>query len=339
MIIEQAYYTMGYEDRPMPIACLYNPRFSIDVQRQPRSDLAPRLILIGEETVFDCSLGAEVSGVRRGIRMPEAIGLCHRALVLPLDLAHYWRRFNEVLDFLGAFSPEVETSELGISYLSLHGLSVDPQPFAERLIADLHRRLGFMGSVGMAGGKFPARVAAQTTRPGLAKVVPPGQEGALLAPLSVDHLPASDSMHCRLRLLGLETIGDIAHLPLGLFQQQFGPEGKRCWELAHGIDGDPLVLRVKEQTIVRRLQLPAPAITVEAILAGLERLVYTTYGSPGRNGRWVRKAVVRAALDEGGSWELPIPFREAVSEPRDAWFAVKSAVTRRWTSPATSARS
>ena len=43
-------------------------------------------------------------------------------------------------------------------------------------------------------------------------------------------------MRWRLRLLGLETMGDIAQLPLGAFQQQFGPEGKRCWELAQGAD-------------------------------------------------------------------------------------------------------
>jgi DNA polymerase-4/protein ImuB len=42
----------------------------------------------------------------------------------------------------------------------------------------------------------------------------------------------------------------------------------------------------------------------------------------------VRKAVVRAALDDGGSWELAVPFREALADPRDAWFAVKSFVER-----------
>ncbi len=62
---------------------------------------------------------------------------------------------------------------------------------------------------------------------------------------------------------------------------------------------------------------------------GVERLVYAAYGSPDRNGRWVRKAVVRAALDGGGTWELPVPFREALADPRDAWFAVKSAIARR----------
>lgn len=186
-----------------------------------------------------------------------------------------------------------------------------------------------MATVGIAGGKFAAQVAAQTTRPGLEKIVMEGQEGAFLAPLPVDHLPAGESLRWRIRLLGLETMGDIARLPLGAFQSQFGPEGKRCWELACGIDPEPLLPRLKEETIVRRLQLPAPSVSLEAILTGLERLLYAAYSSPDRKGRWVRKALVRAALEGGGAWELAVPFREALADPRDAWFAIKSAIARR----------
>jgi nucleotidyltransferase/DNA polymerase involved in DNA repair len=314
--------------RPTCIACVHVPRFAVEVERQRRPDLATRLILVGEATVFDCSLGAETSGVRRGMHMSEAIGLCHRADVLPPDLPHYQRRFEEVLDFLDSYTPTVETGELGIAYLSLDGLSVERQSFAEELISCLHRRSGFMASVGVASGKFLARVAAQTTRPGLARVVPLGDEAIFLAPLPVDHLPAGDPMRWRLRLLGLETMGDVARLPLGAFQQQFGLEGKRCWELAQGIDNEPLVSRVKEETVVRRLQFPAPVVSLDAILMGVERLVHAAYATPDRRGRWVRKAVLRAVLD-GGAWELAVPFREALADPRDAWFAVKSAIARR----------
>ena len=312
----------------MLIGCVHVPRFAIEVERQRRQDLTTRLILIGDATVFNCSLGAEVSGVKRGMRTSQAIGLCHKAVVLPLDLPHYQRRFEELLDFLDGYSPEVEAGDLGTAYLSLDGLSVEPKPFAEDIIASLHRRFGLMASSGIAGGRFTSRVAAQTTRPGLAKVVPLGGEATFLAPLPVEHLPVSDPMSWRLRLLGLETIGEIARLPLGAFQAQFGPEGKRCWELAIGIDRDPLVSRVKEETIIRRLQMPAPAVTQEAILMGVERLVHAAYGDSDRRGRWVRKAVVRAVLDSG-MWELAVPFREALAEPRDAWFAVKSAIARR----------
>src|SRR3990172_6612653 len=144
------------------IACVHIPRFAVEAERQRRKDAAARLILIGEGAVFDCSLGPEVSNVRRGMRMSEAIGLCPRAVVLPTDLPYYERLFGEILDFLESLSPEVEGGALGTAYLSLDGLPVSPVSFAEEAIACVHRRFGFMPSLGMAGGKFAARVAAQT---------------------------------------------------------------------------------------------------------------------------------------------------------------------------------
>jgi len=311
------------------IVCVHIPRFAVEVERQRREDLGTRLILIGEGTVFDCSLGADASGVRPGMRMSEAIGLCQRAVVLPPDGQHYERRFDEVLDLLGELSPVVEGAGLGLAFLSLDGLLVGASALADELISVLHQRTGFMASAGIGNSKFTARVAACITRPGVAKTISPGGEGGFLAPHSIDHLPADDAMRWRLRLLGLETMGDIAQLPLGAFQAQFGPEGKRCWELSRGIDSEPLVPRVKEETVVRRLQMPAPAVSLEAILIGVERLVHAAYCDPERGSRWVRKAVVRAALDSGGSWELPVAFREALSGPQDAWSSIKGAILRR----------
>ncbi|HEV8574186.1 MAG TPA: DNA polymerase Y family protein [Dehalococcoidia bacterium] len=313
----------------MLVACVSIPRFAVEVERQRRRDIGSRLILIGEGTVFDCSLGADASGVRRGMRMSEAIGLCQRAVVMAPDGPYYRRRSDEVLDFLGELSPVVEDGGLGMAYLSLRGLPVGPERFAEELIAALHGRLGFMASVGIANGKFASRVAGCTTRPGATKVVPPGEEAGFLAPLAVDHLPVEEAMRWRLRLLGLETMGDIARLPLGAFQSQFGLEGKRWWELAQGTDSEPLAPRVSEETVVRRLQMPAPAVSLEAILLGVERLVHAAYSDAERGGRWVRKAVVRGSLDDGGSWELPVAFREALASPADAWSAIKGAIVRR----------
>src|SRR5262245_13048701 len=117
------------------IACVNITRFAVEVERQRRDDIGTRLILIGEGTVFDCSLGAETSGVRRGMRMSEAIGLCQRAVVLPPDHPYYARRFVEVLELLGELSPVVEGGALGLAFLSLDGLPVGASALAEELIS------------------------------------------------------------------------------------------------------------------------------------------------------------------------------------------------------------
>jgi nucleotidyltransferase/DNA polymerase involved in DNA repair len=312
----------------MRIACVYVPRFAVEAERQRRPEVAARLILIGEAKVLDCSLGAESSGVSRGMRMSEAIALCPKAVVLSADAPYYQRCFTEVLDFLQEHSPDVEAGEPGVAYVSLDGFAAAPEALADELISALHKRLAYMASIGVASGKFTARIVAATSRPGVAKVIAGGTEAAFLAPLPCAHLPASEAMLWRLGLLGIETMGEIARLPLGAFQQQFGAEGKLCWELASGTDTEPLVRRTNEEAIVRRMELPAPTANLDAILIGFERLLQSAYGDTNRQGRWVRRVIARAVLDGGGAWELPVHFREALSDPKAAWFAVKNAVLR-----------
>lgn len=313
----------------MKIASVFVPRFSVEAERQRSPAVASRLVLIGDSTVLDCSLGADSSGVKRGMRMSEAIGLCPKAVVISPDLPYYQRCFKEMLDFLQEQSPDIEAGEPGHAYMDAGGFEVALETLAEGLIASLHKRLGYMASVGIADGKFVSRIAASTSRSGSAKVVDTGQGAAFLAPLPITHLPASEAMLWRLKLLGIETMGEVAQLPLGAFQQQFGPEGKRCWELASGIDNEPLVPRVNEEVIMRRVELPAPTASLETILAGLQRLLYAAYADRARDGHWVRRVVARGVLDGGGAWELPVSFREALSDPKAAWFAVQAAVMRR----------
>jgi hypothetical protein len=263
------------------------------------------------------------------MRMSEAIGLCHNAVVLPTDLPYYERLFNEVVEGLEDLSPDVEPGDLGTVYVALDGLPTRPGVLAEEVISVLHRRLGLMAAVGVGSGKFVARVAAMVSRPGVVKVIGPGDEAKFMAPFSVDHLPASEAMRWRLQVLGIDTIGGIARLPVGPFQAQFGLEGKRCWDLANGRDDSLLLPRMKEEAIVRRLQMPAPSASLDAILVGVERLVRAAYESNERGGRWVRKVVVRGGLEGGGTWDLAVPFREALANPGDAWSVVKAAIVRK----------
>jgi nucleotidyltransferase/DNA polymerase involved in DNA repair len=311
----------------MCIACIHIPYFAIEAERQRRPDITARLILIGEATVFDCSPGGDPLGVRRCMRMSEAIALCPRAVVLSPDAPYYQRLFAEVLGLLGELSPDVEPAEAGTAFMSLAGFETEPHAFIEGLIASLHRRLGFMASAGIASGKFAARVSASIARPGIARVIATGEEAAFLAPLRCTHLPASEAMLWRLKMLGIETMGEIARLPLGAFQQQFGLGGKRCWELANGIDNEPLVPRLTENAVVRRMQLPAPTIALETILAGFQRLLFAAYSDRARQGHWVRKVVVRdcrTAAVRGTACRFP----RGIGRPESRLVRGQSAITR-----------
>jgi nucleotidyltransferase/DNA polymerase involved in DNA repair len=312
----------------MTIACISIPRFAVEAERHRRQNIGARLILLGNSIVYDCSLGAEVTKVRPGMRMTEAIGLCPNAVVLPSDIPYYEQLFNEILDYLETFSPAVEACSTGTAFLALDGLPSPAHRLAEDIVTGLHKRFGFVAAAGIASSKFVARIAATVSRAGTVNGIGAGEEAGFLAPLPAEHLPTSEAMHWRLTMLGLTTIGDIARLPLGAVQAQFGAEGKRCWELAQGLDAEPFTPRTSEATVVRRMQLPSVSVSLDTILTGVERLVYVAYDSLGGS-HWVRKAVIRATPEDGGAFEIPVAFREAQSNPADAWFAIKNAVLRK----------
>src|SRR5438105_13383449 len=96
-------------------------------------------------------------------------------------------------------------------------------------------------------------------------IVPAGAGAAFLANLSIEDLPVSVEMRRRLRLFGLRTLGELARLPQGAVAAQFGAEGTRAWELAHGVDHTPIVSYRPPRMVAERLAFPAPVDTEDAL--------------------------------------------------------------------------
>src|SRR5437763_14955704 len=88
-------------------------------------------------------------------------------------------------------------------------------------------------------------------------IVPVGEGAAFLAWLSIEDLPVSVEMRRRLRLFGLRTLGELARLPQSAVAAQFGAEGTRAWELAHGVDRTPIVPYLPPRMVAERLAFPA----------------------------------------------------------------------------------
>jgi nucleotidyltransferase/DNA polymerase involved in DNA repair len=323
----------------MRAACVFIPHFPIAVELLDRPELRPdgrdRPLVIGTDsqrkTVLDCSPEVEAEKVRRGMLLRQALALCPKATFLDSNPARYQEAFEAVLHALESISPLVEPAELGRAYVGVEGLDglhrdemalgealvqaclLDRQ--AVRLAHKEARPVGsFLPSVGLGEGKFVAWAAAVTSAPGEVCAVPPGREAAFLAPLDVSLLPCSPHTLRRLELLGLRTIGDLANLPLGAVQAQFGPEGRRLWELAHGLDREPLRPRRHEESVSERLTFSEPAASTEALLAGGRQILGRLFHRPALRCRAVRQMRLRAALSDGRSWERTMTFREATAD-------------------------
>jgi len=316
------------------VACVWLPHFPIAIERRNSPALNRRAVVIGETTeqrgaVLDCSAEAEGQGVRVGMPLRQALALCPSASFVPPDLPRYGDAFDQILRALETMSPLVDPAALGCAFIGLDGLNGhyrDEMALGDALAQAVRRASGLMPSVGLAEGKFTARVAATVSAPGEVCLVPKGQERKFLAPIDVSLLPCSRDTLRHLELFGLRTMGDLASLPMGAVQAQFGREGKRIWELAQGIDREPLRPLRREESIREHLAFYAPLISRQALVTAGRELLTRLLGQPAMRGRAARRMTLRALLSDGRSWERAIIFREATADQEQMLCVLRTAI-------------
>jgi DNA polymerase-4 len=279
----------------------------------------------GQKHVLYASSSAQSSGIHPGIPLRRALSLCPSAVFLEDDPLRYRDAWDRLLDVLGNISPSVEDAGLGCSYLDLTGLSghyAGDVELGEAILRAAENAFGASPAIGIAEGKFPAAAAALAGGVGLVTTIPKGREADFLAPLDVSLLPVRQELLDRLRLLALDVIGEVAFISLGDLISQFGPDGKRLWQLCNGADGEPLSPRTKREYVEAGMEMEAPVAGVEIIVACARRLLSRLLGP--LRGRATREIFFRAELEEGRSWEKRVVLREAVSDSDRLAFVVKS---------------
>src|SRR3989449_9549073 len=237
-------------------ACCWIPRFALRCEEGRRPELAsqPAALLAPDiaRRLWQVSPLGRHAGVKPGMTVSQAIGLCPSLRLCEPDPVYYDEQFARLLAALSAVSPVVEPAELGRAYVGtdgLEGLYGAPEGIVEEMqlrIVDCGLRIGNTGvesairnpqsaiRVGWGRGKFVSWVAATRAKPGGAIIVRPGEEGKFLSAQPLAVLSLDPDTHRRLRQLGLKTLGRLAALPEEAVVSQFGGAGRRLWRLAAG---------------------------------------------------------------------------------------------------------
>ncbi len=257
-------------------------------------------------------------GVRPGLTISQAIGLCPALKLCEPDPVCYDAAFAELLTALTRASPVVEPAELGCAYVGVDGLDRLYGGPEEQLRA-LRAALGGVPGTGYARlgwgmGKFVSWIAATRADPGGAVVVVPGQEAEFLARQPITLLPLDADTERRLRLLGLGTLGALAALPETAVMAQFGAAGGRLWRLAAGVLSEPVVGRERPEPITATLSFFSPVADREMLGQAFDRLLERALAHPRRRGWRVQVLRARAELERGASWLVDIVLKEPTAE-------------------------
>jgi len=328
-------------------ACCWIPLFALRCELARRPELASLPVaLLAPDTirtprVWQVAPLARRAGVKPGMTVSQAIGLCPALKLCEPDPLHYDEQFSRLVAALVTVSPVVEPVELGRVFVGtdgLEGLYGAPEVIVEAIKRGMRNAecgtemesslacsaFGLPRSafrVGWGKGKFVSWVAATRARPGAALIVRPGEERKFLASQRLAVLPLDPDTHRRLLQLGVKTLGALVALPEEAVVSQFGRAGRRLWRLAAGLVSEPVVGRVVPEPIVASLTFFTPVGERDLLAHALDKLVDRALGDPRRSGWRVQVVRVHAELEHGASWLVeatlkdPSATRERIAAP------------------------
>ena len=308
-------------------ACVLISHFRAKAELRRHAHLKERRAVIVsriEKRPLVVDSSAEASGVTAGMTLEEAMSRHANTIVLESDEPYYQKVFDQVLKTLQAVSDRVEMAGLGIAYVGLDGLDAMYSGEANLVCAlldsvpsDLNPR------VGVADSKFVAHVAARTSSAGGAFRVPT-DVATYLAPFSIDLLPISLDARARLHRFGMHRMGDVASLKTEFLVDQFGPEGKRIWELCNGIDYSPIIPLKHEESIVEYMTLPFYSTSIEVLQIAIDTLFKRAYMRRQMKGKYAAKATIECTAFDSTAWKKSINFKQGVGSPDRASFIIRS---------------
>ncbi|MDQ3655281.1 MAG: DNA polymerase Y family protein [Chloroflexota bacterium] len=309
----------------MPIACLRIPYFELRIAllESPHLDGHPLVLSdpqSGRAIVLDATPEALEGGIRPGMNLREASALCPTAVVLASDPVRETTIGQQIQEQLEHLSPLVEPDggDQGCWYIDLAGLERYYGTYAEaarRLIACADPIL--RARVGVASGKFTARVAAGVARAGSIRTVTDEEASSFLAEAPVKWLPLPPDVIRQLERLGIPTLGAFTNLPARKVAARFGPAGRAAWELARGQDNRPVIPPIRTQSVVEELAMPAPAVSREMLMIGLRQMVTRAFGKAELRDKHVRQVTLHAMLEgERRSWKRTLTLKEPCGQDR-----------------------
>jgi DNA polymerase-4 len=218
--------------------------FYATVEKRDNPDIADKPVIIGggkRGVVSAACYIARTYGVRSAMPMFKALALCPSAVVVQPDMAKYVRVGREVRQAMMSLTPLVEPLSIDEAFLDLSGTERVHGMIAAKTLAKfatkVQRDIGITVSVGLSVNKFLAKIASDLDKPRGFAAIDRDDAQALMAEKPVRFIygvgPASQE---KLSQHGFRFIKDLQRADEVELMQQFGPEGRRLWRLARGID-------------------------------------------------------------------------------------------------------
>lgn len=216
------------------------------------------------------SIPAKKYGIKTGEPIYFARQKCPNLQIYQGNFKVYYYYSNALYNLLHEYTDKIERFSIDECFLDITDFI--PKDKTDRDIAnEIHTRvkqeLGFTVNIGIASNKLLAKMASDFEKPDKVHTLYENE-----IPIKMWNLPISDLLMVgkrslpKLELLGIKTIGDLAHQSKSLLEKQFGKFGKMIWEYANGIDDSEVISEPEEpKSIGNSITLPKDTDKIEKI--------------------------------------------------------------------------
>ena len=250
------------------------PSFYANIERADDPSLANRPIIVGGDPrkrglVQGASAEALAAGVVLDMPVLDALRLCPDARALRTDMHRYREVSRRLFACLRRVFETLEPFGLGGAYFDLTGERHPPEILAEQMQSVVQGELSLPLRVGIASGKFLARLAAEECgENGLRRVDAESDAGFLMA-LPVTRLEGvGQKTAATLAELGARRIQDVVGLGRERLQEALGTHGLRIYTLAIGRD-DRAVRAARHAQSLSREATVGESLDLEVLTAQL----------------------------------------------------------------------
>ena len=195
--------------------------------------------------VCAASYEARAFGVRSAMPAVRAERLCPTGIFLAPDFTRYRDVSKSVREIFKRHTDLIEPLSLDEAYLDVteNKTGLPTATLVARTIREqIRQELNLTASAGVAPNKFLAKLASDWRKPDGLFVIQPEAVDAFLLPLPVGRLPGVGKVNEeKLAELGIKTVGELRSLERANLEREFGRYGVRLYELARGIDENPVV--------------------------------------------------------------------------------------------------
>lgn len=223
--------------------------FFVSCELARRPELRGRRCAVGggeRGIISSASYEARAAGVYTPMPSRRALQVCPDLVLLPHTAGLYGDVSRRMFDACETLTPLVQRNSIDEGYLDLgpcgFGSTAEIESAVRALQARIWHELQVPVSFGIASNRLVSQVASKLRKPRGFVVVPPGGEGAFLAPLTVGRLPGIGakteaelaSAH------GIRLVSDIASASETRLRAAFGEGWRGMLAAARGEDDSPV---------------------------------------------------------------------------------------------------